>query len=271
MTAGPAAGIRKSLLRPTIRRIGVSDVVDAVKEGFEDFKANPTHLIILCLVYPIAGLLFGRIADGSNALPLVWPLVAGFALIGPIAAVGLYEMSHRRELGQPVALRNAFDVFASPRFGAIFLLGVALIADFVVWLVAAKVIYGATMPTNADTSIGGFIDTVLYTSGGHHLMVIGTIVGFVFALGVLILGVFSIPLLVDREIGTTPGEQALIAVETSIRAVVRNPVAVAAWGIVVVAGLALGIVTLLVGFAVVMPVLGHATWHLYRRVIAIGG
>jgi uncharacterized membrane protein len=245
--------------------------MDAVREGSEDFRANPTHLIILCLVYPIAGLLFGRIADGSNALPLVWPLVAGFALIGPIAAVGLYEMSRRRELGQPVALRNAFDVFASPRFGAIFLLGGALIADFVVWLVAAKVIYDATMPQGADTSIGGFVDTVLHTGGGHHLMVIGTIVGFVFALGVLVLGVFSIPLLVDREIGSTPGEQALIAVETSIRAVVANPVAVAAWGIVVVAGLALGIVTLLVGFAVVMPVLGHATWHLYRRVIAVGG
>ena len=242
---------------------------DALSRGIEDFRANPTHLVVLCLIYPIAGLLLGRAASGYDALPLIYPLVAGFALFGPVAAVGLYELSRQRERGIPVTWRNAFDVFHSPQIGAIALLGAMLTAIFVIWLMAAQAIYELVMPASQDGSVQQFVNAVLTTPEGWTLIVVGTAVGFVFAVVVLLLGSFSFPMLVDTSLGETTGEQASVAVHTSVRAVLANIVPMAVWGLIVAIGMAIGAVTLLVGFAVVMPVLGHATWHLYRKVIVI--
>ena len=264
-----AIGEASLAAHPTIRRISLSDVGRALREGFDDFRANPSHLVFLCLIYPIMGLVLGRMASGSDALPLVYPLVAGFALIGPFASVGLYELSRRRERGREVSLRHAFDVFSSPQFGAIVLLGIVLGAIFIAWLGAATAIYDGTMPTGSADSISGFVSAVFGTDAGRHLIVLGTVVGFVFALVVLTIGVVSFPLLVDRgDIGSTAGEQAAVALQTSIMATLANPIPMAAWGAIVALSMVIGGATLLVGFAVLMPLLGHGTWHLYRKMIA---
>jgi uncharacterized membrane protein len=256
---GPAA-------TPEVRRIGLADIGDALHEGMDDFMASPTHLIFLGLIYPVAGLLLGRIASGSNALHLVYPLVTGFALIGPAAAIGMYELSRQREEGHPVRALNAFDVLRRPQIGAILLLAAMLAVLFVLWLMAAQAIYEITFGGYVPASISDLVTAVFTTPAGWRLMVIGTAVGFLFAVVALTLGVVSFPLLVDRDFSAMTPEQAAIALGTSWRAVVTNPGPMAAWGLVVVAGLAFGAVTLLVGLAVVMPVLGHATWHLYRKV-----
>ena len=261
------SGMGRAVARPAVRRIGLGDVGDALRRGFADFRANPTHLVFLSLIYPIAGLLFGRIASGYNAVPLLYPLIGGFALIGPIAAVGLYDFSRRRERGESVSWRNAFDILQSPRIGAIAVLAGMLVGLFALWLLAAQLIYNATLNGIGNESLPDLVRATLYTPAGHTLLVVGTLVGFVFAVVALTIGVISVPLLVDRDIATTPGEEAAVAVETSTRAVLLNIGPMIAWGLVVVAGLAIGVVTLLVGFAVIMPVLGHATWHLYRKMV----
>jgi uncharacterized membrane protein len=247
---------------PAVRKIRAADLKAVLGKGLEDFAACRSDVAFLCVIYPVLGLLLARLAFGGRLLPLLFPLASGFALVGPFAAVGLYEMSRRRERGVAIGWADAFGVIASPAIGAIVLLGLVLIAIFLVWLGAAWVIYALTLGPAPPTSIAGFVRDVLATERGWILIVVGIGVGFLFALLVLAISVVSFPLLLDRETGLDT------AVRTSFRAVAANPGPMAAWGLVVAAGLAVGSIPLFVGLIVVLPVLGHATWHLYRALVA---
>jgi uncharacterized membrane protein len=249
---------------PAIRKIGPADLKDALARGLDDFWEMPTtHIIFLSLIYPIAGLFLARMAFGYEVLPLLFPIMAGFALIGPFAGIWLYELSRRREYGLDVHWRHAFDVLRSPSVGSILLLGLLLMAIFLVWIAVAQAIYVATFGYKpaAAASIPEFIRQVLTTPAGWTLIVVGNGIGFLFAVLVLAISVVSFPMLVDRNVGVAG------AVVTSVRAVAANPVTMALWGLIVAAALVLGSLPLLFGLAVVMPVLGHATWHLYRKVV----
>ncbi|MDA7946815.1 MAG: DUF2189 domain-containing protein, partial [Hyphomicrobiaceae bacterium] len=137
-----------------ITKIGFADLLDALSRGYDDFLAKPSHLVFLCIIYPVAGLVLCRLAFGYDVLPLIYPLAAGFALVGPFAAIGLYEISRKRELGQDVTWRDALDVFRSAGIGAILMLGAILVVVFVVWLVAADAIYTATFGAETPKSLG---------------------------------------------------------------------------------------------------------------------
>src|SRR3954465_14212883 len=130
---------------PAVRKIGTADVWQSLREGFFDFEAYRSDVIFLCATYAIIGLVLARVAFGSDLLPLLFPLASGFAIIGPLAAVGLYEMSRRREQGAEVGWSNAFDVVKAPAVGGIAALGMILIAVFLAWLAAAWVIFAFTL------------------------------------------------------------------------------------------------------------------------------
>ena len=251
----------RSRTAPVIRKIGLADLKDALARGIDDFLAMPSHAVFLCLIYPIVGFVLARLVLGYNVLPMLFPLAAGFALVGPFAAIGLYEMSRRRELGMDVSWRHALDVFRSPSIGAILVLGLILVAIFLTWLAVAQAIYVANFGYTPAASMPDFIQQVFGTPAGWALIIVGNGVGFLFAALVLTLSVVSFPLLLDRDVG------AATAVLTSVRAVLANPVMIAIWGLIVAALLALGSIPAFFGLAVVMPVLGHATWHLYRKVV----
>jgi uncharacterized membrane protein len=248
-------------LAPAVHRIGLHDLRDALAKGFEDFAQYRTDVLYLCLIYPVVGLVLARAMVGQDMIPLLFPLASGFALIGPFAAIGLYEMSRRREMGQPSSWGAAFGVLNTPRFGVILLVGAILAAIFVLWMVVANVIYNATLGPAAPASIGGFFSDVFGTTAGWTLIVVGCGAGFVFAVAAMAIGVVSFPLLLDRDVG------ADTAIWTSVRAVAANPVPMAAWGLIVAVALVIGSIPLFVGLIVVMPVLGHATWHLYRKLV----
>src|SRR3979409_274697 len=108
---------------PIIRTIGLSDLREALRLGWEDFKAVPSHAIILCVIYPVLGLVLARTVLGYSVLPLLFPLAAGFALLGPFAALGLYELSRRREAGEPASAWDALAGLRSPWLGALLGLG----------------------------------------------------------------------------------------------------------------------------------------------------
>ena len=244
-----------------VRRIHIRDVLDALARGIDDFAAMPSHAIFLCLIYPAVGLFLGASLYGQNMLPLLYPLAAGFALIGPVAAIGLYEMSRRREMGLDTQWRHAFEVTRSPSLPAILALAALLMVLLVVWLAAAQWLYQSLFDVLAPTSMPAFLYEVATTPAGWDLILWGNAIGFVFAVAALTIGVVSFPLLLDRDVG------AAAALTTSVRAVARNPVPMAAWGLIVAGLLVIGSLPAFVGLAVVMPVLGHATWHLYRKVV----
>jgi uncharacterized membrane protein len=246
---------------PAVRKIGIGDLMDALYLGWRDFWRKPSHLVFLGLIYPLVGAAIGLWTSGSNAWPLLFPLISGFALIGPLAALPIYEMSRRQELGLDTHWRSAFGVLRSPAMPSIIAVGIFLLGLFTVWLMVAQFLYEQLFGLGSPATLTEFLSQVFNTAPGQSLMIWGNIIGFCFAALTLACGVISIPLLLDRDVG------AAIAVQTSIRATLRNPVTIAAWGLIVAALLILGSLPFLVGLAIVVPVLGHATWHLYRKVV----
>ena len=242
--------------------IGGADLIDALAKGYADFKAVPSHLFFLCLIYPVVTLVFARAFAGYELLPLLFPLFAGFTLIGPVVAIGGYELSRRRERGEQVSLLNTMDVLRSPAISSVVGLGIIMAVIFVGWMFAAQKIYIDLLGTVPPESVAGFIGQIFATPEGHKLIIVGCVVGFFFAVISLAVSVISFPLLLDRNVGI------VTAVATSIRAVVANPVPMAAWGLIVAGTLIIGAVPFLVGLAVAIPLLAHATWHLYRKIIA---
>ncbi|MGI8525341.1 MAG: DUF2189 domain-containing protein [Pseudolabrys sp.] len=249
----------------TIRRIGVQDLITALRQGWADFAAMPSHAIFLCVIYPVVGIVIAQAILGYSTLEFLFPLAAGFALIGPVAALGLYELSRRREAGLDTSATHALEVLRSPSIGAIAALAALLTVIFVIWLATAHAIYVANFGYATPASVGQFVHDVLTTPAGWSLIVFGNVVGFVFAVIVLTISAVSFPLLLDRDVG------AAVALVTSIRLVLANPGPMALWGLIVAGLLLLGSLPFFVGLAVVMPVLGHATWHLYRHAIDTGG
>ncbi|MBR1220113.1 DUF2189 domain-containing protein [Bradyrhizobium sp. U87765 SZCCT0131] len=254
VTGGAAAA-------PVVRKISVSDLGDVLQHGWDDFKAVPSHAVMLCLIYPVLGLVIARLVLGYSVLPLLFPLAAGFALLGPFAAVGLYELSRRRENDEDVSASQALAVLRSPSFGAMLGLGTLLLTLFVVWVATAQAIYVATFGYAPAAGIPDFVSRILTTPQGWTLIVVGCGVGFLFALAALCVSVVSFPLMLDRHSSATD------AILTSLRVAAANPVPIAIWGLIVAVLLVIGSIPAFLGLAVVVPVLGHATWHLYRKVL----
>jgi uncharacterized membrane protein len=246
---------------PAVRRIDLADLSDVLARGLSDFAAYRTDVIFLCIIYPVVGLVLASFAFGYGMLPLLFPLASGFALIGPVAAVGLYEMSRRREQGVNITWADAFGVVRAPAFGAILVLGLLLLAIFLLWLAAAYAIYYVTLGPEPPASVGAFVRDVFTTGAGWTMILVGVGVGFLFAVLVLMISVVSFPMLLDRDVGL------YTAVATSVHAVVANPVPMAVWGLIVAGGLVIGSLPVFLGLILVMPVLGHATWHLYRKLV----
>lgn len=245
---------------PNVRLITTSDVWAALAQGIDDFRAMPTHYFFAIAIYPIVGIILFRLLFGYQLLPLIYPMAAGFALLGPFVAIGLYEMSRQRELGVDASPAQALDVLRRPGIDSILTLGMALGLLFVAWLYIANMMYVQIVGTE-PTSLSDFFRQVTGSGEGARLMIVGNLVGFLFALFVLVTTVVSFPLLVDRDVG------AGAAVRTSIRASLENPIPIALWGLIVAFGLLLGALPFLFGLAIVLPILGHATWHLYRKLV----
>jgi uncharacterized membrane protein len=256
----PIGAVDDSPAYGNIQKISAADLVDALIKGVDDFKAKPSHLVILAILYPLAMVVSANIAAGYIPLPLVFPLLSGFALIGPLAAVGLYEISRRREQRLDISWEHAFNVMRRPSMN-ILMLSVVLGVIYFAWLGAAFAIYRQIYGDTVPSSITEFLREVLTTPAGWTLIIVGCGVGFLFALVALAVSAMSFPMLLDRHVSLAT------AIQTSVHALVVNPMTMMLWGLIVAGLLLIGAVPLFAGLAVVMPVLGHATWHLYRKVV----
>ena len=255
------AGAGDSPTHPIICKIGFADLKDAAAKGIDDFLAMPTHIIFVAVIYPLVGMFLARMTFRYDVMPLLFPLAAGFALIGPFAAIGLYELSRQREKGVDVSWKHVFGVLQCPSLDGVAALGMVLLIVFVIWIATAQWLYQSLFGYGAPESIEQFLRDILTTSKGWTLIIAGNGIGFLFAVLVLTISVVSFPLLLDRDVG------AMAAMHTSVRAVLHNPLMMAVWGLFVAVTLVIGSLPFFVGLAVVLPVLAHSTWHLYRRVV----
>lgn len=255
------AGAGDKLDMPMINKISLGDLGDVLRKGVADFAEKPSHYVMLVLIYPIIGIVLTVWMNGYHTWPMLYPLIGGFALIGPFAALGLYEISRRREQGLDTSWSHAFEVLRSPAIGSIAAVGVLLFVLFTLWLTAAQALYEATFGSSTPETLSGLMAQIFTQPGGMTLLVVGSMLGALFALVTLCTTVIAFPLLLDRDVG------AFVAIETSFRAVIANPIPMLAWGLIVGTGLFLGSVPLFVGLAVVIPIFGHATWHLYRKLV----
>jgi uncharacterized membrane protein len=247
--------------RPAVRKISTLEVLDALRLGWIDFSEKPSHYVFLCLLYPVMGVVLIVWSAGANMLPVMFPLASGFALLGPIAALPLYEVSRKRELGLDPSWREALHVGKSPALFSIAAAASTLFVLFIAWLNIAQAIYEWHFGDTVPASISAFLSEILTTDAGWSMMVWGNLVGLGFAVLALAISVVTFPLLLERDVG------AAAAIGTSVRATIANPVPVLLWGLIVAALLVIGSIPLFAGLAVVLPVLGHATWHLYRKLV----
>ncbi len=244
-----------------IRTIGLKDLWQSLKQGYDDFNASPTIGVFLTVLFPLFALLLTLFSVGKNLLQLAFPMVAGLTLIGPVVSVALFERSRRRERGLDASWRSTFDFVHSASFAPILALSILMMLLYVGWLFMAQFLYFGLFGQDPPVSTSDFVTQLVTTRRGAALIVYGVGLGFIFAFTALAISVVAFPLLLDRP------ASAATAIAISIRAVASNLMVMAVWGVIVVALLAAGAIVFLIGLAAVLPILGHATWHLYRKVV----
>ena len=244
-----------------VRTITADDLTQSMRDGYHDFLAKRGDLVFIGLLYPLIGIVAGVAATGGSILPLLFPMLAGLSLLGPLVSTGFYQLAKRREQGLESSWWHFFDVFTSPSREGIILVGIMLMAIFGAWLVSAGMIYAAFFGTSPPPSIGALLGDAFTTPRGWAMMLIGNGVGAVFALIVLATSVVSLPMLIDTDV------DAATAVRTSLKAFAANRTLLIRWGVRVALFLIVGAIPILLGLAAVLPILGYATWHLYTRLV----
>jgi len=271
-THAPAAAARNRSGAIPVRTITYADANAALREGWADFMAMRGDLIFIGLLYPVIGIVAATAIVGGPILPLLFPIVAGIGLLGPVAAIGFYEMARRREAGQQSNWSHFLDVRKRPSRDDIAAVAGLLFAIFGLWLVAAGALYIAFFGWWAPPLFSGlgwyephslqdFLAKLFTTPQGWTLIILGNLIGLAFAALVVATSIVSLPMLVDCDVGASE------AVATSWRTARANPAVVARWGVMVAALLVLGSIPLFLGLAVVLPWLGYATWHLYTKLV----
>jgi uncharacterized membrane protein len=246
---------------PVVRRVTAADIAEALGQGLRDFQALPLYGLAFGALYAAGGIIIVLCLTAFGMVYLAYPLAAGFALIGPFVATGLYEVSRRREAGLPISIAGIWSTVKSR--GEIGWMAFVTLFVFVVWMYQVQLLIALLLGLNASfSSLQEFVKLVLTTNEGLLFLAIGNAVGAALLLILFSLTVVSFPLLLDRDV------DFVTAMITSVRAVVTSPLPMIGWAALIVVLLALSAMPYFLGLVVTLPVLGHTTWHLYRRIIA---
>ena len=245
---------------PVVRRVSVADIAESLGQGLRDFQAAPLFGLAFAGLYVAGGILILLSLTAFGMVYLAYPLAAGFALLGPFVAVGLYEVSRQREAGEAPSMRGIWATIRARR--EIGWMAFVTLFVFLVWMYQVRLLIEVLLGLHASfSSLPEFVTVVLTTNEGLLFLALGNLVGAALSLILFSLTVVSFPLLLDRDI------DAVTAMITSVRAVVMSPLPMIGWAAVIVGLLALSSLPYFLGLLVTLPVLGHATWHLYRRIV----
>jgi uncharacterized membrane protein len=249
---------------PVVRRISAGDIAEALGQGLRDFRAAPQWGLAFGALYALGGLAIVLCVSAFGAVYLAYPLAAGFALVGPFVAIGLYEVSRRLEARQPVTVAALWRCMTGR--AEIGWMAFVTLFIFIIWMYQVRLWIALLLGVNASfSSLQHFVATLFSTSEGLLFLAIGNVVGAILSLVLFSLTVVSFPLLLDREV------DFVTAMITSVRAVVTSPGPMIGWAAVIVLTLIVSVLPSFLGLLVALPVLGHTTWHLYRRIVAPAG
>lgn len=245
-----------------IRTIGLPDLWQALRQGYDDFGAKPSSIPLSILFYSLFAFVFTLFAFGEELRYLAFPIVGGFTFIGPLAAMVFFEISRRRERGQDLRWRSAFRFIHTCSFAPILAMSLVMMVLYVAWLFMAELIFFSTFGNSMPGSMAEFVNQLFTTRHGGALIFYGNFVGFLFAFAAMAMSVIAFPLALDKPVSS------ITAISVSVKAFTSNFYVLAVWGFIVVLLLAIGAALFLIGLSVTLPILGHATWHLYRKIIA---
>lgn len=244
-----------------IRRITLDDLWSSLRQGYDDFGAKPSSIPLMILFYSLFALLFTLFAFGEELRYLAFPIVGGFTFIGPMVAIVFFEISRRRERGQSLRWRSAFRFIHTSSFAPILALSILMMVLYIAWLYMAEQIFFGTFGDTMPATVSEFISQLFSTRHGGALIFYGNFVGALFAFAAMALSVIAFPLALDKPV------TSITAITVSVKAFIANVYVLGVWGLVVVLLLAAGAALFLIGLSLTLPILGHATWHLYRKII----
>lgn len=249
--------------RPEVLQVEASDIRASLVEGWRDFLSAPHYGLFFACFYVVGGWLVTWAVMAKGQLWWTLPAAAGFPILGPFIACGLYEVSRRLEAGQPLRRAEVFSVIFRQKDRQIPSMAAVIVVFFLFWNFLAHMIFalflGRATLTNVSSSLAVFL-----TPEGLAMLAVGTGVGAVFATLLFGLTVVSLPMLLEREV------DFVTAMLTSLEVVRTSPVVMLGWGALIGGLLFVGMLPGFMGLFAVLPLLGHASWHLYRRAIAWG-
>lgn len=246
---------------PVVRTITATDVADALGAGLRDFQARPIYGLAIGALYAAGGIAIFLCLTALGMVYFAYPLAAGFALIGPFVAIGLYEVSREREAGLPSSVTSIWQTIRGR--SEIGWMAFVTLFIFVIWMYQVRLLLALFLGLHASfTSLHEFVTVVLTTNEGLAFLAVGNVIGAALSMLLFSLTVVSFPLLLEREV------DFVTAMITSVRAVVTSPGPMIGWAAIIVVLLIVSALPYFLGLLVTLPVLGHATWHLYRRIVA---
>ncbi|WP_417687999.1 DUF2189 domain-containing protein [Roseibium sp.] len=251
-------GFRKD---PEVRKITITDVVDALGAGLRDFRRAPAYGLAFGSFFAIGGVLIILTAAKFHMSYLSYPLAAGFVLIGPFAAVGLYEVSRRIDSGEHLSWRAIFGTMWAQKSRELSWMAFVVLFVQIMWMYQVRLLLALFLGFRSFASFNEFVLQVIGTSEGLMFLAVGHVVGAILSLILFSLTVISLPLLMEED------RDFITAMITSVKAVVTSPVPMIGWAFIVTITLIASIVPAFVGLVVTLPVLGHTTWHIYRKCV----
>jgi uncharacterized membrane protein len=246
---------------PKVRAVTFGDLRDVLGCGWSDFRKAPMYGLFFAAIYAAGGVVLVAAVTAWDMRWLSYPLVIGFALIGPFIATGLYEVSRRLETNIALSWRDVLGVVWDQHRRELGWMAIVMLFVFWIWLYQARTLFAVFFGSQGFATYERFVEAVFATTNGWTFLIVGHIVGAVISMILFALTVVSCPLLLEREV------DFITAMITSVRAVLKSPIVMGSWGLFVVVSIILSAIPAFLGLLVVLPVLGHATWHLYHRTV----
>ncbi|MBC00282.1 MAG: hypothetical protein CML67_12150 [Rhodobacteraceae bacterium] len=244
-----------------VNAIGFDAIVDALGEGMRDFRKAPRFGLFFGGVYALGGIFVLLTASALHMSYLSYPLAIAFGLIGPFVAVGLYEVSRRLENGEPLDWYGVLAVIWAQRRRELAWMAFVVLFVQIMWMYQVRLLLALFLGFQSFASFSAFVEVVVTTPEGLMFLLIGNIVGAALSIVLFSLTVVSFPMLLDREV------DFITAMITSVRAVVTSPAPMIGWALIITVTMLLSMLPVFAGLLVTLPVLGHTTWHLYRKLV----